>query len=257
MNLFLPEISILDFKSHSQRARVLTETWIKNEMYCPACGCDFLSKIRNNAKMADFFCSNCGEIYELKSTAHKIGSTIMDGAYSAALERINSNTNPNLFVLRYDSNFVNNLMFVPKYFFTPDILKKRNPLSSNAVRAGYVGCVILCGNIPQQGKISIIEANKERDKKSVIEDYVRAVKLKVENIKKRGWLFDVLSCLDKITLEVFSLNDIYKFVPELAAKHSENQNVKAKIRQQLQILRDRGFIEFLSPGIYKKILRSE
>jgi len=255
MKLFLPEIPNLDFKSLSQRARVLTETWLKNEMYCPACGCDYLSKIRNNAKMADFFCSNCGEIYELKSTAHKIGKNIMDGAYSAALERINSNTNPNLFVLRYFNNLVDNLTFVPKYFFTPDILKKRNPLSSTARRAGYVGCTILYGNIPQYGKISIVEANAERDKRAVIEDYTRSAGLKIKNIKRRGWLLDVLSCCDKIVYEVFSLEEIYKFLPELAAKHPENQNIKAKIRQQLQILRDKGFIEFLSPGIYKKILR--
>jgi len=38
----------------------------------------------------------------------------------------------------------------------------------------------------------------------------------------------------------------------LQAKHPQNQNVKPKIRQQLQILRDRGFIEFLGNGYYRK-----
>ena len=33
----------------------------------------------------------------------------------------------------------------------------------------------------------------------------------------------------------------------------QNHNVEAKIRQQLQILRDLGFIEFLGKGQYRKI----
>jgi type II restriction enzyme len=35
----------------------------------------------------------------------------------------------------------------------------------------------------------------------------------------------------------------------LQAKHPENHNVKAKVRQQLQFLRDKGVIEFLA-GLY-------
>ena len=256
MNLFFPEIHDLNFKSSSQRVRVLTETWLKNEMYCPVCGCDSLSKIRNNARMADFFCENCGEIYELKSSARNIGKSILDGAYSAAMERINSNTNPNLFVLQYCSSLIENLILVPKYFFTPDTIKERNPLSSTARRAGYVGCVILYENISQKGKIPIIEAHIERDKKSVMEDYACSARLKVKSINKRGWLFEVLACIDKVASNVFSIDDMYKFVPELSAKHPDNKNVEAKIRQQLQFLRDKGFIEFLSPGVYRKILRS-
>lgn len=35
-------------------------------------------------------------------------------------------------------------------------------------------------------------------------------------------------------------------------KHMNNYNIEAKIRQQLQILRDKGFIEFSGRGHYKK-----
>ncbi|MBQ1398560.1 MAG: restriction endonuclease, partial [Clostridia bacterium] len=37
-------------------------------------------------------------------------------------------------------------------------------------------------------------------------------------------------------------------------KHIHNNNIEAKIRQQLQILRDKGFIEFLERGHYRKII---
>ena len=40
----------------------------------------------------------------------------------------------------------------------------------------------------------------------------------------------------------------------LKNKHPENNFIKDKIRQQLQNLRDKGFIEFTSRGNYKKIL---
>ena len=46
---------------------------------------------------------------------------------------------------------------------------------------------------------------------------------------------------------------MYTFVEELKIKHPMNNNKEAKIRQQLQFLRDKGFIDFSSRGNYKKI----
>jgi type II restriction enzyme len=46
---------------------------------------------------------------------------------------------------------------------------------------------------------------------------------------------------------------MYSFVEELRVKHPNNNNIEAKIRQQLQFLRDKGFIDFSSRGIYKKV----
>ena len=46
-------------------------------------------------------------------------------------------------------------------------------------------------------------------------------------------------------------------VDRLQAKHSENHNVKAKVRQQLQFLRDRGVVRFLGRGMYRKILTNK
>ena len=221
--------------------------------HCPVCGYDFLAKLPNNAKVADFICDKCGEIYELKSKSNSIGKKILDGAYYSALERITSRTNPNLFVLGYHENLVENLTLVPKYFFTPDILQIRKPLSQTARRAGYIGSYILYGNIPARGKIAVIESRQEIAKSVVMQNYTHSARLKLDNIKLRGWLLDILRCLDKITHEIFSLDELYKFESELAEKHPENHNVTAKIRQQLQFLRDKGFIDFVGRGIYRKI----
>ncbi|MBR1657034.1 MAG: hypothetical protein IJ697_01020 [Synergistaceae bacterium] len=253
MNLTFPELQI-DYRSSPQRIRVLTETWFKNEVYCPACGNYNLLKFPNNSKLADFYCGRCGEVFELKSKGKPIGKTILDGAYYAALERINSSTNPNLFVLHYNQNFVENLTLVPKHFFTPDTLVIRKALSSHARRAGYIGSVINYGGIPSAGKIAVIEAHREIFKDSVMKNYAHAVSLRVRNMDLRGWLMDVMKCIDNIPHEFFSLGELYRLKDELGVKHPSNHNVKAKIRQQLQFLRDKGFIEFLGRGKYRKIL---
>jgi type II restriction enzyme len=44
----------------------------------------------------------------------------------------------------------------------------------------------------------------------------------------------------------FTLDEVYAFERHLGDLYPGNQNVKPKIRQQLQFLRDRGFIEFVS-----------
>ena len=80
----------------------------------------------------------------------------------------------------------------------------------------------------------------------------KADKLLVSNMNARGWLLDVLSCVERISNTCFTLSQDYAFEDELSAKHPDNNNVRAKIRQQLQLLRDRGFIEFVRPGEYRK-----
>lgn len=67
----------------------------------------------------------------------------------------------------------------------------------------------------------------------------------------REWLSDVADCIERLGKEFFSLADIYSFEEELALKHPENRYVKDKIRQQLQILRDWGQLEFLGRGSYR------
>lgn len=61
-----------------------------------------------------------------------------------------------------------------------------------------------------------------------------------------GWPNDVLQCLRRLGRKEFSLRDVYSFSAELASLHPENKHIKDKIRQQLQVLRDAGLIEFLN-----------
>ena len=169
------------------------------------------------------------------------------------IERITSITNPELFVLQYSSDYtVTDLVLIPKFFIVPQIIEKRKPLASSAQRAGWIGCNILYSKIPQQGKIDIIRNGIVNPIDEVVENYNRIKRLETQNINSRSWLFDVLSCVNNIELNEFCLQDIYEYTEMLQEKHINNHNVEAKIRQQLQLLRDKGFIEFLDRGHYKK-----
>jgi len=100
MNLKINTDLAKKYTSNSQIARVLTENWVLNNSYCPSCGDIPLSEFENNKPVADFYCNNCSEQYELKSkNATKVGNRIADGAYSTMIERINSKNNPNFFFL--------------------------------------------------------------------------------------------------------------------------------------------------------------
>lgn len=254
MNFNFDTSLVENYKSNSQKIRVMSETWVGKNIFCPICGNPHISNLDNNMPVADLQCDNCGEIYELKSKQGKIGNKINDGAYATMLERINSSSNPDLFVMSYSKDYqVKDLILIPKFFFVESIIEKRKPLSPTARRAGWVGCNIVFGDVPTQGRIRIIENQKVYNTKEIVENYAQIKRLQTNNLEGRGWLLDVLNCVNEITTADFSLQDIYKFVEHLQEKHINNHNIEAKIRQQLQILRDKGFIEFTTRGHYRKI----
>jgi len=243
------------YNSSAQKIRVMSESWLGDNMYCPNCGNPRISHLTNNSPVADFQCDNCGEIYELKSKNGNLGKKIADGACSTMIERITSDSNPDLFLLQYSESLsVTELLLIPRFFFVPDIIEKRKPLAATARRHGWIGCNILFGEIPQQGKISVIQNSRILDRKNVIQNYDRIKQLRTKSIDSRGWLLDVLSCINDIPKTEFTLSDVYGYVEVLQKKHINNSNVEAKIRQQLQFLRDKGFIEFLGKGQYRKAL---
>ena len=255
MNLHLNTNITTGYKNNSQKTRVMSEYWIAENIYCLCCGNVHIEKLKNNMPVSDVMCRLCGEIFEIKARKGNFTKKIPDGAYRTMIERITSDTNPSLLLMSYNENYmVFNLTFVPKFFLTPEIIEKRPPLASNARRAGWVSCNILYSAIPSQGKIDIINDGVIEDVKDVVNGYALISGLKTSNIAARGWLFDTLNCVNRIGLREFNLNDIYKFVDELSEKHKDNHNIRAKLRQQLQMLRDKGIIEFLGNGHYRRTI---
>lgn len=243
-----------NYKSPAQRIRVLTEDWVQQNGYCPNCGRKNITRYKSNLPVADFYCENCGEDYELKSKLLAFGNRIVDGAYRTMIERLRSAKNPNFLFLNYNASFDSVVQFltVPKHFFIPRMIEKRNPLATTARRAGWVGCNILLNSVPQVGKIFFVRNQQVEPKKKVLVEWQKTLFLRKENeASAKGWLLDTMRSIEKMGKEEFTLDDIYTFENELRKLYPENKHIKDKLRQQLQVLRDKRYLSFVSRGYYR------
>lgn len=241
------------YDSGSQTARVITETWVAESLYCPNCGNPRLNQFPPNLPVADFFCNKCQDQFELKSQKKEFGSKIANGAYETKLQRLNSNSSPNLILLKYNSTAaeVDSVCVVPKRFFVPSIVEKRKPLAPTAQRAGWIGSNILIGKIPSSGRVYFVKHGTIAPKKNVLEQWQSTAFLSGLSQSARGWLIEVMNCVDQLNAEEFSLNDVYRFESHLSQLYPGNNNIRPKIRQQLQVLRDNGYLKFLGKGSYR------
>ncbi|MBN2421834.1 restriction endonuclease [Candidatus Woesearchaeota archaeon] len=257
LNLSLYQKNVFrNYKSNSQIARVLTESWFSSEMYCPCCLNEKISKYPNNQKVADFLCDSCKNEFQGKSSSKTFGKILNDGEYHTMLSFVKNNLTPNFFLLHYSKEDwkVKNLYFIPKFFINESIIIKRNPLSKTARRAGWTGCNLLIERIPKEGKIYIINKGEIIDKSNVYNTWKKMSFLGKKDPSTRGWTSDVLKCVQQQDKEKFTLQEFYKFSKKyLQELHPHNKNVEAKIRQQLQILRDNGILRFDSRGTYSTI----
>ena len=251
MNLTLPTPPI-ELRSASQVARVITEKWTENNFYCPSCGWS-LSPYRAGTKVSDFYSINCNEIFQLKSLSRPFSNLILGSEYHTTLASVEGGTHPSLILIHYDrpKSTVKNLSLIHRACITPSCIVARRPLAPSAKRAGWQGCTISVERIPQLGRIKVIsEGRIIQDKSSVLHQWKRSESLLKTRPDNRGWLADVLRCVER-SLSVFTLVDIYGFEAELAQKHPDNHNIRPKIRQQLQLLRNLGLVEFLGSGNYR------
>jgi type II restriction enzyme len=241
------------YNSGSQRARAWSEQWVRDEVYCPSCGSSKINQFEANRPVADFVCGICSEEYELKSQKKKLGLKVVDGAYGTMCDRLQASNNPNLLLLNYDLQklAVANLLVVPKHFFIRGIIEERKPLAPTARRAGWIGCNILLSEIPASGRIYIVKDGQVQSKEIVLAQWRKTLFLRSEGPEAKGWLIEVMKCVDAIGRQEFQIDDVYSFESRLSGLYPNNKHVKQKIRQQLQVLRDRGYLDFVSRGYYR------
>jgi type II restriction enzyme len=241
------------YVSGAQKAKDITEDWVAGTMYCPNCGNSKLNQFPANLAVADFFCANCQDQYELKSQKKSFGKKIANGAYQTKIERLNSDRSPNLILVKYEQKSlqVKTVCLVPKRFFVPRIIEKRKPLAATARRAGWVGSNIILEKIPKSGIIYVVNEGIISNKEYVLQNWQKTAFLSEFPSATRGWLLEVMKCVDSLNSQVFSIDDMYRFEYSLNKIYPQNRNVRAKIRQQLQVLRDNGYLEFLGGGRYQ------
>jgi type II restriction enzyme len=164
-----------------------------------------------------------------------------------------SDETPNLFLLHYQlpQLTVENVLLIPHFAFTLSLLEKRKPLSLAARRAGWVGCNFLLDRIPADARIPVIQDGRPVNSAEVRKAYEKLRPLEKLNVKKRGWTLDVLQIVNRLNKMEFTLREVYEQEHALAKLHPNNAHVRDKIRQQLQVLRDLGLLEFLGDGQYR------
>lgn len=253
MNLSMPAGLAAAYKSPAQRARVITEGWAASNLFCPNCPAPELAATPGNTQAVDYRCPRCDQPFQLKGKSSTIGAKIVDAAWEAMMRAIREDRTPSLFVLHYEPTawLVRNVILVPHFVFTASAVEKRKPLAATARRAGWVGCNIVLRNIPSDAKISVVIDGNPVTPAKVRGQFRQAQQL-VEGltVAQRGWTLDVLRVVQSFGKKEFKTSDMYGYVRHFEKLHPGNRHVRDKIRQQLQVLRDRGFLRQAERGVW-------
>ena len=240
------------YTSKSQQARVITETWVRANLYCLDCNEDRIAGTRPGRPVVDFRCQNCARHYQLKSQRRPFRNRVLDAAWDPMASAVRAGRAPNFLFLHYNPRdwMVETFFGVPGHFMTLSAIEKRPPLASTARRAGWVGCNILLNRLPSDAKVYLLRDREEIPPDEVRSRWRRFAFVRDASHESRGWTVDVLARVRGLNQKMFTLADIYRSEDDLASLHPRNRNVRAKIRQQLQLLRDQGIIKFLGRGNY-------
>lgn len=256
MELTLDPATAEGYTSKAQRSRVITETWAEENLYCLNCNSDTIDAHRPGKKVEDFLCPSCDRRIQLKATRGGHGNKVANSAYESKMEAIRSNEAPDYAFMGFDPDVwrVTDLFFVPGHYMTPTVVEKREPLSSDARRSGWVGSNILLNRVPAAGRIKIVKDGSAVPQEKAREKFERTAFLSEEEVEARNWTTAVLNCIERLPVQQghrFTLAEVYEFEEELAEMYPDNQHIRAKIRQQMQVLRDEGVVEFLGDGEYR------
>lgn len=171
------------------------------------------------------------------------------------MARIAAGEAPTLMMLQYTPEWqIRNLLALHSVFLTPAIVEARKPLSPAARRAGWQGCNLRMDRIPADGKISLIKDGVVAEKDAARKLFAQSARFGELKPTQRGWTALALGFVRKIGKTEFSLQDMYAFEDEMHAAYPQNNHIRDKIRQQMQTLRDLGYVEFLGRGEYHVLI---
>lgn len=250
------------YTSKAQIARVMTEAWVAREIACPGCSHGALMPAPNNTPVIDFVCRECDREYQLKSSSTPIGRRLPDAAYEPFRTRVLAGRAPHLLVLHYVRALgsppnVEDVLLIPKEALSPSCIEPRPPLGPTARWAGWIGCNVRLDRVPDDARIWLVKAGVAADQALIETRFARMQAFGQLDAGSRGWTLDVLRAVRALGRVEFSPMDVYSFEDEMAELHPNNRYVRAKMRQQLQVLRDLGFLEFVGGGRYRVLPQGE
>jgi type II restriction enzyme len=255
MQTALPTRGLEGYSSNSQRARVATEAWGLEELYCPACVSDRVKDLPTNTRAHDFACWRCPAIFQLKSQSRPLSGRMLGSNYTAFMREMREDRTPNLFAMHYNKDAwgVQNLIVVPHFAIPFSAVAVRKALSEKAKRHKWVGYTLILSAIPSDAKIPVICEGLPSPRQFVRDQFQKLRALEKVDPESRGWILDVLNVLRRIGKAEFVLQDVYAYESHLQRLHPRNNYIQPKIRQQLQELRNAGFVEFLGRGKYRML----
>ena len=231
---------------------MVSEAWVLRNGFCLACDSDSLLQTIANTRTKDFTCPRCSHGYELKSTGGTFGTRIADGAFSAMSATIREGRTPSFLLLEYSASWdVRTLTALHHSLITQGCIEERRALGPTARRAGWVGCNIILRKIALDGRVPLVIGGNPLPREASRSAFARLQFLSRMPVPRRGWAASLLNLLRQLPGDRFSLNDAYVFESNLAELYPGNKNVRPKIRQQLQVLRDAGIIAFEDRGQYR------
>lgn len=256
MDLALDTSVAVGYDSKAQRSRVITESWASENLYCLNCEIDHIEAHRPGKRVEDFLCPSCDRRIQLKASRNGHGNKVANSAYDPKMEAIRAGEAPDYAFMGFDPDRwrVTDLFVVPGHFMTPTVVEAREPLSEDARRSGWIGSNILLDRIPAAGQVELVDTGTVVPKGEARARFEETAFLSERDATARDWTTAVMDCIDDLPVQSgdhFALSDVYEYEDRLSDLYPDNDHVRAKIRQQLQVLRDAGYIEFLGDGEYR------
>ena len=253
----MPKRAADGYTSNSQRARRVTEAWGETSLYE-----SLLLRVCERCAHTPAGKRSCDRFPVLRLCS-ALSTQEPEKTHSLARARLQLRANarshsrgpePHFYLLHYrlPAWLVHDLLLIPRFVITPSAILPRKPLRETARRKHWQGYTLDLSQIPAVAKISLVVAGSIRCANEVRADFARLEPVRKLKIEQRGWTLDVLRCVESLASATFRTEDAYGFETRLAELHPDNRHVREKIRQQLQILRDTGFLEHVERGVWRR-----
>ncbi len=235
------------FKSKSQQARFVTERWAAANLYCPQCG-SYLSPLPNNTPVIDLQCKICNLQFQLKSKTQAFGKSVPGGDYHHMVQSVQMRQHPSFFLLQWDANdyLVTNVQLIHKDCIEEDCIVRRQKIAS-----GFEGFNLDLKLVLRSGRIPIVYEGREIEKDTVLSQWKAITKIIPSMSSLNGWQKEVMRFIDSLGNEFYA-SDFEDQCLIWEAKYPNNNHIAAKVRQQLQMLRNKGLIQFDGKGKYRR-----
>jgi type II restriction enzyme len=197
------------------------------------------------------------QAYELKSSARAHTTVVQDGGFDSMMRRMRAQEAPALMLMQYTPDWcVKKLIAVHPVFMTPAVVRKRDkPHRRPKTGKEYWMCNLNLSVIPPDGKIMVVDEGEARPHALARREFRESMRFQEVPLRERGWASLVLAKVRQIGKTEFTLADVYAYEEAMHAVYPDNSHVRPKIRQQLQVLRDLGYLEFLDGrGEYRVLL---